>query len=106
MKELPKYQANQNPTYQIDSLKEETNKKMFAQAGSLVNKLLFSPRVNYSNSHPVILFGVTIGVVLSDFAQDLHREIGDNPDILFSSFDGTGISPALVLYQSAQTKEK
>ena len=29
--ELPKYQADQNPTYQIDSLKTESNKKVFAE---------------------------------------------------------------------------
>ena len=30
-RELPKYQAEQNPTYQIDSLKKEINKKLFAK---------------------------------------------------------------------------
>ena len=29
---LPKYQFNQNPTYQIDSLRKEINKKLFAKA--------------------------------------------------------------------------
>ena len=32
--ELPKYQAEQNPTYQIDSLKKEINKKLSAKARS------------------------------------------------------------------------
>ena len=30
-RELPKYQAEQNPTYQIDSLIKEINKKLFAK---------------------------------------------------------------------------
>ena len=29
--ELPKYQSSQTPTYQIDSLKMETNKKLFSK---------------------------------------------------------------------------
>ena len=32
--ELPKYQPSQNPTYQIDSLKKEINKKLFSKADS------------------------------------------------------------------------
>ena len=34
--ELPKYQSSQNPTYQIDSLQKEINKKLFSKADSLV----------------------------------------------------------------------
>ena len=36
--ELPKYQPSQNPTYQIDSLKKEIDKKLFFKADSLVDK--------------------------------------------------------------------
>ena len=32
MQELPKYGAEQNSTYQIDSLRKEINKKLFAKA--------------------------------------------------------------------------
>ena len=32
--ELPKYKAEQPPTYQIDSLKKEVNKKLFCKADS------------------------------------------------------------------------
>ena len=43
--ELPKYQPSQNPTYQIDSLKKEINKKLFCKADTLVNKILSCPRI-------------------------------------------------------------
>ena len=43
-KELPKYPAEQNPTYQIDSIEKEINKKLFNKAGSLINKILSGPR--------------------------------------------------------------
>ena len=48
--ELPKFQPSQNPTYQIDSLKKEVNKKLFSKADSLVDKILFCPRIKLSNS--------------------------------------------------------
>ena len=32
--ELPKFKAEQPPTYQIDSLKKEVNKKLFCKADS------------------------------------------------------------------------
>ena len=38
--ELPKYQAEQNQTYQIVLLKQELNKMLFAKADSLVDKTL------------------------------------------------------------------
>ena len=43
--ELAKYQPSQNPTYQTDSLKKELNKKLNSKADSLVNKILYSPRI-------------------------------------------------------------
>ena len=43
--ELPKYQAQQNPTYQIDLLKKYINKKLFANEHSLVDKKLSCPRI-------------------------------------------------------------
>ena len=48
--ELPKCQLLQNPTYQIDSLKKEINKKLFSRADSLVDKILSCPRIDLSNS--------------------------------------------------------
>ena len=39
--ELPKNQPSQNPTYKIDSLKKEINKKLFFKAESLLDKIFF-----------------------------------------------------------------
>ena len=36
--ELPKYKAEQPPTYQIDSLKRGNNKKLFGKADTLIDK--------------------------------------------------------------------
>ena len=52
--ELPKYQPSQNPTYQIDSLKKEINKKFFSKADSLVDKMLSCPLMKLSNSETLI----------------------------------------------------
>ena len=82
--ELPKYQPSQNPTYQIDSLKKEKNKKLFSKADSLVDKILSSPRIKLSNSETLILDGVETGIFLSDFAQQLRRQNADVPDIYFT----------------------
>ena len=48
--ELPKYQPSQNPTYKVDSLKKEINKKLFTKADSLVDKIFSCPRIKLSNS--------------------------------------------------------
>ena len=54
--ELPKYHLSQNPTYQIDSLKKEMNKKLFAKADSLVDKNLSCLCVELSNSQVLLYF--------------------------------------------------
>ena len=48
--EFPKYQSSQNPTYQLDSLKKEINKELISKADSLVDKILYFPRIKLSNS--------------------------------------------------------
>ena len=104
--ELPKYQDSQNPTYQIDSLKKEINKKLFSKADSLVDKILSCPRIKLSNSPTLILDGVETGIFLSDFAQQLHRKNAEVPDIYFTLLDAAGISPTLILNQNAKAKER
>ena len=104
--ELPKYQPSQNPTYQIDSLKKEINRKLFSKADSLVDKILSSPRIKLSNSQSLILDGVETGIFLSDFAQQLRRKNADVPDIYFTLLDAAGISPTLILKQNAKAKER
>ena len=103
---LPKYQPSQNPTYQIDSLKKEKNKKLFSKADSLVDKILSCPRMKLSNLQTLIFDGVESGVFLSDFAQQLRRKNADVPDIYFTLLDAAGISPTLILNQNAKAKER
>ena len=43
--ELPKYKAEQPPTYQIDSTKRAINKKLFGKADSLIDKILSCSRI-------------------------------------------------------------
>ena len=102
--ELPKYQLSQNPTYQVDSLKKEINKKLFSKADSLVDKIC--PRIKLSNSQTVVLDGVETGIFLSDFAQQLRCKNADVPDIHFILLDATGISATPILNQNAKAKER
>ena len=104
--ELPKYKAEQPPTYQIDSLKKAVNKKLFCKADSLVDKILSCPRIKLSNSQTIILDGVSTGVLISVFTLHLHRKNEDVPDIYFTLLDAAGISPSLVFNQNAKAKDR
>ena len=104
--ELPKYKAEQPPTYQIDSLKKEVNKKIFCKADSLVDKILSCSRIKLSNSQTIILDGVDTGVLISDFTLQLRRKNADVPDIYFTLLDAAGISPSLVFNQNAEAKDR
>ena len=48
--ELPKYIAEQPPTYQIDSLKRDINEKLFGRANTPIDKTLSCSRIKLSNS--------------------------------------------------------
>ena len=61
--ELPKYQVEQNPTYQIDSSENEIN-KIF-----LPKQAFQSINFSHSDSQTLILDSLETGVVLSAFAQ-------------------------------------
>ena len=104
--EFPRYQVEQNPTYQNDSLEKEINKKLFAKADSLVEKNLSCPRIKPSKSQTLTLDGVETAVLLSDFAQQLRRKNADVPDIYFTLLDAASISPTLILNQNAKGKER
>ena len=104
--ELPNFKAEQPPTYQIDSLKKEVNKKLFCKADSLVDKILSCPRIKLSNSQTIILDGVDTGVLISDFTLHLRRKNADVPDIYFTLLDAAGISPSLVFNQNAKAKDR
>ena len=104
--ELPKYKAEQPPTYQIDSLKKEINKKFFSKADPLIDKFLSCSRIKISNLQTIVLDGVDTGVLISDFTLHLRRKNADVPDIHFTILDAAGISPSLVFNQNAKAKER
>ena len=104
--ELPKYKAEQPPTYQIDSLKRDINKKLFGKADTLTDKILSCSRIKLSNLQLIILDGVDTGVLISDFIPHLRRKNEDVPDIYFTLLDAPGTSPSLVFNQNAKTKER
>ena len=102
--ELPKYKAEQPPTYQIDSL--NLNKKLFGKADTLIDKILSCSRIKLSTSQTIILDGVDTGVLISDFTLHLRRKNADVPDIYFTLLDAAGISPSLVFNQNAKAKDR
>ena len=104
--ELPKYKAEQHPTYQIDSLERDINKKHFGKADSLIDKILSCSRIKLSNSQTILLDGVDTGVLISDFTLHLRRKNADVPDIYFTLLDAAGISPSLVFNQNAKAKDR
>ena len=104
--ELPKYKAEQSPTYQIDSLKRDINKKLFGKADTLIDKILSCSRIKLSNSQTIILHGVDTGVLISDFTLHLRRKNVDVPDIYFTLLDAAGTSPSLVFNQNAKAKAR
>ena len=102
--ELPKYKAEQPPTYEIDSL--NLNKKLCGKANTLIDKILSCSPIKLSNSQTIILDGVDTGVLISDFTLHLRRTNADVPDIYFTLLDAAGISPSLVFNQNAKAKER
>ena len=104
--ELPKYKAEQSPTYQIDSLKRDINKKLFGRADSLIDKILSCSRIKLSNSLRIVLDCVDTGVLISDFTVHLRRKNVDVPDIYFTLLDAAGISPSLVFNHNAEPRDR
>ena len=103
--ELPKYKAEQAPTYQIDSLKRDNNNKLFSKADTLIDKILSCSRIKLSNSQTIILDGVDTGVLISDFTLHLLRENAQMLQI-FTLLDAAGISPSLVFNHNAKTEDR
>ena len=69
---LPKYKAEQPPTYQLDSLKRDINKKLFGEADTLIDKILSCSRIMLSISQTIVFDGVDTGVLISAFTQHLR----------------------------------
>ena len=104
--ELPKYKAEQPPTYQIDSIKRIFIKKRFGKADPLIDKILSCSRIKLSNSQTIVLDGVDAGVLISDFTLHLRRRNSDVPDIYYTLLDAAGISTSLVFNQNAKAKDR
>ena len=104
--DIPKYEAEQPPTYQIDSLNREINKKLFSKADKLIDKILSCSRIKLSNSQTLILDGVDTGVLISDLTLYLRRKNSDVPDVYCTLLDAAGISPSLVFNQNAKTNDR
>ena len=104
--ELPQYKAEQPPSYQIDSLKRDVNKKLFRKAHTLRDKTLSCSRIKLSNSQTKILDGADTGVLLADFTLPLRRNNVDVPDIYFTLLDAYGISPPLDFNQNAKANDR
>ena len=102
----PKNKVEQHPTYQIYSLKRGINKKLFGKANTLIDKILSCCRIKLSNSQTIILGGVDIAVLISNFTLLFRRKNVDVPDIYFTLLDTAGISPSLVFNQNAKAKNR
>ena len=102
----PKYQPEQPPTSEVEALKEDIIKNLFAQADCFVDKLLAFPRIKLSLPNTIVLDGTDSGVLLHDFAQHLLRKNGDVPHVYFTLLDAADVSPSTVLNQNAKTKER
>ena len=82
--ELPKFEAEQPPTYQIDSLNRDINKKVFSEADLLIDKILSCCRIKLSSSQKLFLDGVDTVVLISDFTLHLRQKNVDVLDIYFT----------------------
>ena len=63
--------------------------------------MLFSKHLNHS-----FWMVYKKGVLLSVFAQQMHRKSSEDTDIHFTLIDAVGMSPSLVVLQNAKTKRK
>ena len=104
---VSKYEAEQSPTYQIDSLKKEQKKqKTISQSGLLSLQILSCPRTKLSYPQISILDRVKTGVLLSDSAQQFYCKNAGIPGIYFTLLDAAEKPPTLVLNKKAKTKTK
>ena len=102
--EVPKQKTEQPPTYQIDSLKRDINKKLFGKADTLIDKFLSCSRIKPANSQTKNLDGLDTGMLISDFTLHLRRKNVDVPEIYFTLLDAAAISTSLVLTRMPQLK--
>ena len=102
--ELPMYKAEQPPTYPIDSLKRDIDKKLFGKAETLIDKILSCSRTKLSISQTMFLDGVDTGVLIIDFLNICVEKTQTFQIITLP--DAAGISHPLVLNQHAKAKDR
>ena len=90
--ELPKCQAEQNPTYQFDSLKMEINKKLSGKADSNWQNYSGS-RIKLWNLQTLNMDVMKTRFLLWELAQHIRCENTDVPDIYFTYLMRLVISP-------------
>ena len=103
--ELPKYKAEQPPTYQIDSLKRDFITRLFGKANILLDRILSCSRIKRLNSQTIILDGVDTPVLISDLALRFGRKNVDVPELHFTLLNAAGISPSPYFNQNAKAKD-
>ena len=79
--ELPTYKTEQPPTYQLDPLKRDMNKKLFDESDTLIDEILSCSRFMLSNSQTIVLDCVDTGVLISVFTQHLRPKNVDVPEL-------------------------
>ena len=104
--ELSKCKAEQPPTFQIDSLKRDINKKLFVKADTLIDRILSCSRIKLPNSQTIILDGVDTGVSISDSTLNLRRKNIAVPEIYLTFCDAAGKSPSIVFNQNAKAEDR
>ena len=82
-RELPNHQSEEKRTYLKESVKKDINENPFAKADSLLDKVLYSPRIKFSTSNFSILAGKNTVVSLTDFAETLERKNAEVSDFFY-----------------------
>ena len=103
-------QVEQYPTYQIDLLEKDVNKKLFAKADSSVHKVFSCCCIKLANSQTLILDGEEIDVSMSHFDEQ-QTAASKKPRrsrhlLYFTLLDTASKCPTLVLNQKTKTKKR
>ena len=98
------YRAEQNPTYQIDSLTKEIKTTLSAKAESLADKILSCSRPELSNLQTFFAWCRNWSVFV-EFCHKWRPKHVYFLEISLILFDAAGMSPILVLNENANAKK-
>ena len=102
--DVAKYQAQQNPSHQVDQFWKQKTRGFLRKGDSLKNKVWPCPRIKNSTSQSIILVEIESRVSQSDFDQQLHRKNAFVPHPFLSEVAGK--NSTLILYQNALSEEE